>query len=157
RVLPADLHGCPVLVVDDNGTSRRMLSALLTSWHLHPVAVDSGPAALTALAQGGDALCRLLVLDVEMPAMDGLTLAERIRHMPGYAGTPILLLASRDLATMTARARALARTRCLLKPVTPGELWEAIQGMLHGQAAADPPWPTSPPPAPTHRPSLCCL
>jgi signal transduction histidine kinase/response regulator RpfG family c-di-GMP phosphodiesterase len=158
--LPAVYHGLPVLVVDDNATSRRVLGEMLSSWQLRPVAVAGVRAVLAALAhaRASGTPFRLLVLDVQMPGIDGLTLAERIRQEPGYASTPIVLLVSSDLSTVTARSHALGGIRCLTKPILPSELWNAIQSALHGQtAAAGPLLLTSQPPLSVDRPHLCIL
>jgi two-component system sensor histidine kinase/response regulator len=88
----APFEGARVLVVDDNATNRRILIEVLTNWDIDPVAVDSGPAALTAL-QGAINLGRpfaVAILDMMMPAMDGQALANRIRADPAFSGTYLL-------------------------------------------------------------------
>ena len=78
--LPVALRNLPVLIVDDNATNRRILEEMLVRWQMRPVAVDSGITALTALAEAAQAGrgFALVLLDEQMPGMDGFTLAERV-------------------------------------------------------------------------------
>ena len=158
-IMPTDLRGLPVLVVDDHAASRDMLAVALASWQLKPIQVDGGRAALEALSQATKrgVPFRLLILDVQMPEIDGLTLAEHIRQDHGYARTPIVLLATSDLPTVRARSRVLGVACCLTKPIMPSELWEATLAALHGELA-DPPKPSAAmPPAVAHGPVLHIL
>ena len=104
-IVPTECRSLPVLIVDDHAASRDMLAELLTSWQLHPILVESGQVALEALAQatGRGTPFRLLILDVQMPEMDGLALAERVCQQHGYTHTPIVLLASGDLPSVRER------------------------------------------------------
>lgn len=70
---PDRLREVPVLVVDDNGTNRRILVELATHWRMRPVAVAGGPATLVALAdaRAGGAPFLLVLTDAMMPEMDG--------------------------------------------------------------------------------------
>ena len=92
------LYNLPVLIVDDNATSRDILEQWLRSWQAEPMAVGDGMAAINAL-QGRDGNGQpipLVLLDAGMPEMDGLTVAAMIRKMPGLAATRIILLTSWD-------------------------------------------------------------
>ena len=98
RLIPPELtqlHGLPVLVVDDNATNRRILEELLGNWGMRPTAVDGGPAALAALAKAHQAVApfALILLDAQMPGMDGFTLAGDIRQHPEVSGTMSLVSA----------------------------------------------------------------
>ncbi|MBI3924996.1 MAG: response regulator [Armatimonadetes bacterium] len=84
-----DLSELTILVVDDNATNRQILTDLLISWKATVEAVDSGRAALARLDRRFD----LVLLDYQMPEMDGLDLAARIRErFP--ENLPLLLLTS---------------------------------------------------------------
>jgi signal transduction histidine kinase/CheY-like chemotaxis protein/HPt (histidine-containing phosphotransfer) domain-containing protein len=133
---PIDVHGLPVLVVDDNATNRRILQELLAHWRMRPTVVDGGPAALAALADARDAdrPFRLVLLDAQMPEMDGFTLAGHIKQDPTLAGATILMLSSSDLAENMARCRALGIHMYLTKPIIPSDLLNAILTALYGTA-----------------------
>src|SRR5262249_17236112 len=77
-----DLKDLPVLIVDDNATSRLVLAEILRDWHMKPTAVESGPAALAELQRSSDmgTPYALALLDAVMPGMDGYVLAERIKE-----------------------------------------------------------------------------
>jgi CheY-like chemotaxis protein len=94
--VPPKLQELPVLVVDDNATNRRILNELLTNWEMHPTAVADGQAALAALQQSTTTShpYRLVVSDVRMPGMDGITLVERMRNDARLASLPVVLLTS---------------------------------------------------------------
>jgi signal transduction histidine kinase/DNA-binding response OmpR family regulator/streptogramin lyase len=82
-------YGKRVLVVDDNPTNRKILKTLLEKWKLVPVLADSGASALDILLEDP---FDLLITDMQMPAMDGIQLAQAVREK--YRDIPIILLSS---------------------------------------------------------------
>ena len=123
-----DPGGLSVLVVDDNDTNRGVLVAALTRWGVDVEAVGSASEALERLNQTrarGQPL-PLLLSDVNMPDMDGLTLVERLRSSPELRDLPVILLTSGGRPGDAARARDLGVTRQLMKPVKQSELMDAI-------------------------------
>ncbi|HWF46494.1 MAG TPA: response regulator [Bryobacteraceae bacterium] len=126
------LEGMAVLVVDDNETSRRILAKMLSTRGLRTTLADSGPAALRALedaAERGKPF-PLIVLDAQMPGMDGFQLAERIQADPQCSGTRIALLTSGAQHGDADRCRELGISACLAKPVVERELLDAMTRML---------------------------
>jgi len=94
----SDLCALRVLVVDDNETNRHILKETLANWAMKPTVACSGQEAL-AVAQQAAALdepFHLLLLDAQMPGMDGFTVVERIRQMPELDGITIMMLSSAD-------------------------------------------------------------
>jgi two-component system, sensor histidine kinase and response regulator len=153
RQVPAsaiDVRQLPVLVVDDNATNRRILQDVLAHWQMQPTAVDGGAAALAALTQAKNAGTPfpLVLLDAQMPEMDGFTLAARIRQDPALVGATILMLSSTDLSGDAARCRELGIPIYLTKPIIPSDLWDAIMTALRRAAHAHSPAL----PAPQHLP-----
>jgi signal transduction histidine kinase/DNA-binding response OmpR family regulator len=137
-VEPVRVQGLPILVVDDNATNRRLLLEVLTSWHLRPVAVENGAAALLALEQAREAEepFHLVLLDAMMPKMDGFTLAEQIRERPELAEVIIMMLSSAGQGRDALRCREMGIAAYLTKPVTQWELWPALQAALGTATAA---------------------
>ena len=144
---PAEaLDGLLVLVVDDNATNRRILQEMLTQWHMRPVLADSGPRALEIIHEHTLAGKRfgLALLDVQMPGMDGFTLASRIQQDHTFAGPRIMMLSSVDVRSMSPESRADGIAEHLVKPVTRANLLKAILKVL-GQAQKDPATADRPP------------
>ena len=90
------LHGShdAVLVVDDNATHRRLLTALLSRWGLRPTSVEGVQDALSALQQAQDAghPFALVLLDTTLPAEDSVQLAQQITTTPALAGACIVTM-----------------------------------------------------------------
>jgi PAS domain S-box-containing protein len=150
---PAQLRGLPVLAVDDNATNRRILDETLSSWGLRTTVVDGGPSALAALEQAyqtGEPFA-VLLLDAQMPEMDGFTLAERTRQHPEWNGAIIMMLSSLGGPENTARCRALGVAACLTKPVKQAELRQALLKALGRPAPVEQPAPPPERPAPHPR------
>jgi CheY-like chemotaxis protein len=124
--------GMPVLIVDDNATNRRLLQGMLRSWKMRPTVVASGDEALAELQRAAEAGLPygLAVLDVQMPGMDGFTLAERIRQHPEYVGATVMMLTSEGQRGHAARCRELGIAGYLMKPVSQSELLDAIMTSL---------------------------
>jgi PAS domain S-box-containing protein len=122
------LRDMPVLVVDDNATNRRILEAMLTHWLMQPSLAEGGWAGLAAMEQAKDAErpFPLVLIDAQMPDMDGFTLAQRIKESPGLAGATIMMLTSAGQRGDAARCRELGIAVYLIKPIRQSELLEAI-------------------------------
>ncbi|MGA8075068.1 MAG: response regulator, partial [Candidatus Acidiferrales bacterium] len=132
-----DLHA---LIVDDNFTNRTVLTGMLTRWGLKPTAVEGGGAALQALeiAKSTGRPFPLILLDGQMPEMDGFTLAERIKKDPKLVGATIMMLTSAGHLGDAARCRELGISAYLVKPIRQGELLQAICRVLELVAKKEP-------------------
>jgi signal transduction histidine kinase/CheY-like chemotaxis protein len=135
RVLPAQpmhLRGLRVLVVDDNGTNRRILQDILTYWQMQPTTVSAGASALAELRRGVAAgqPFDLVLLDAMMPELDGFAVAECIRTAPETAHLPVLMLTSSGQLGETARCRTLDIDSYLIKPIKQSDLLDAMLTVL---------------------------
>jgi PAS domain S-box-containing protein len=131
-----DLHGVRVLIVDDNATNRLILENYLGNWGADSESVSGGAEALRALARASDrqAPFALAILDMQMPEMDGIELAERIKGDPTLAGTRLLLLSSLGFPGADARRAGIGLS--LLKPVRQSLLHQAALKVM-GRATED--------------------
>lgn len=117
-----------VLIVDDDAGSRLLLSEVFWGGDHSVTEADSGEGALAALREE-DSSFDLMVLDIQMPGMDGLEVADRVRHMARYRELPILAVTA--LAHPSDAARVL-RAGCdayLAKPVSVDDV-RAVAGQL---------------------------
>ena len=92
----AALANMAVLVVDDNATNRRIFEKTLEKWNMRPTLVDNGPAAIVAVREAderGDPF-KLVLLDANMPGMDGFTTAKQLKADGGATGPTIMMLTS---------------------------------------------------------------
>jgi PAS domain S-box-containing protein len=127
-IQPDQLRDLPALIVDDNFTNRRVLHGILTRWGMRPASVDSGAAAMAALEAASRAghPFPLILLDGQMPEMDGFAVAEQIKAQPGLVDATIMMLTSVGHLGDAARCRELGIAAYLVKPIRQGELLEAI-------------------------------
>jgi signal transduction histidine kinase/ligand-binding sensor domain-containing protein/CheY-like chemotaxis protein len=132
----ASLRHRRVLIVDDNATNRAVLVGIVSRWGMTPTAVTGGREALVAL----DAANRrgepyaLMLLDGQMPDMDGLDVAAAIAARPDLKCPAILMLTSDDRTANAARCTELGITRHLIKPIGQSELLRAALGALASKA-----------------------
>ena len=130
-----------MLIVDDSAAQRRILAELLAHWHLRPTTVDSSRAALAALehARTAGTPFHLVLIDAQMPDLDGLALAEQIRRAPGTITDIILLGTSDGLQSDPERARVLGIVVSLMKPIKEADLLETILTAV-GEPAGERHW-----------------
>jgi signal transduction histidine kinase/DNA-binding response OmpR family regulator len=132
------LKDLPVLVVDDHLTNRRILQEVLSHWRMCPTVADGGLSALDAIDRAREAgiSFRLVLLDAQMPDMDGFALAAKLRQHPDLPGATIMMLSSADQLGDAARCRELGIQRYLAKPVKQSELLDAILTILGSTSPA---------------------
>jgi signal transduction histidine kinase/CheY-like chemotaxis protein/ligand-binding sensor domain-containing protein len=124
------LKGTRVLVVDDNKTNLKILKTQLGQWMLEAVTVLSAADALQKLST--DSGFQLLITDMEMPEMDGATLAKQVRDT--YPNLPVIMLSS--IGDETKSKYPGLFSSILIKPVKQHHLCQAIQKALDQQSAA---------------------
>ncbi len=122
------LTDLPVLIVDDNATNRRILEEVFTNWHMRPVAVESGAAALGLLEKSRRAgqPFAIVLLDGHMPDMDGFAVAERISQERRYADLRVVMLTSAGQPEDVSRCRKLGISAYLTKPIKQSELFDVV-------------------------------
>ena len=125
---PQQLQGLRVLVVDDNASSREALELELSGGSMPCTGVESGAAALRALAHAADhdLAFDLAIIDCEMPEMDGLELAAAIKADGRFAAMPLLMLSSITASADHFDQRVAYIDRWLTKPVRQSDLDDAM-------------------------------
>jgi len=129
---PPVLNGTRVLIVDDNHTNRDILADATTRWHMRATTVTSATEAIAALEQAAAArdAYRLMLVDRNMPEMDGFTMIERIRRNPEFSTPVIMMLTSDGQSEDAQRCLQLGIESYLVKPVRLRELRDAAVRVL---------------------------
>ena len=145
------LNGLRVLVVDDNKTNRDILLHQLQGWKMRVTCVESGALALAAMTQAANAggSFDLAILDMHMPAMDGLQLAAAIQAQPALRSVRLMMLSS-TYASANQQVRAdLGILRYLNKPIRRADLHRSVTSLFTLTSAAL--WPRQQGSAPVGR------
>ena len=129
-----DLRGARLLLVEDNDLNQQVAGELLTDAGFVVDIAENGQLALDKVAAATEAY-DLVLMDMQMPVMDGVTAAQRIRQSASAAQLPIV--------AMTANAMQQDRERCLAagmqdvvtKPIDPEDLWRALRAWVKPRAA----------------------
>lgn len=112
----------------DNSASIRLTTKVTLSNAGYSVTEAADGAEGLATAKGGR--FDLIVTDLNMPVMDGLTMIEELRKLPGQAGVPIIFLTTESDADLKARAKAAGATGWLTKPFDPEHLVKIVKKVL---------------------------
>jgi signal transduction histidine kinase/DNA-binding response OmpR family regulator len=123
------LRGKRILVVDDNDINRLILKHYLFHWHADSYLVASGAEALELLQQGQT--FDLGILDMQMPQMDGVMLAQAIGDLAGQRSFPLILLTSLGLPISLAQEKLFIRQ--ISKPVKPHLLRGVLEEIIGSQ------------------------
>ncbi len=116
-----------VLVVDDSNSIRDMVSFTLKSAGYETVEAKDGQDGLNK-AKGTS--IDLVISDVNMPIMDGITLCQELRKLPSFKFTPILMLTTESSGDMKMRGKAAGATGWLVKPFNPEKLLATIKRVV---------------------------
>ena len=128
------LEGVRVLVVEDNATNRLIATKLLENLGADVETADDGYAGVEAAARGG---FDLILMDIQMPGIDGVEAARRIRALGGLAAaTPIVALTANVLAHQRASYLDAGMDGVVGKPIAPGALVAEIIAAANRRAEA---------------------
>ena len=135
--LSGDLSGNRVLIVDDNATNRTILNHYLSSWGLVVSEVKDASEALMALQTSSmqGTSYDLILLDRQMPIMDGLTLAKCLTQIPAISSIPIILLCS-DNPLGLSDYQETRIVQCLMKPLRQLQLYNGVLNALKGDLSS---------------------
>ena len=116
-----------ILTVDDSSSMRQMVSFTLKSdGHEVTEAEDAVVALNIAKTRGFD----LVLTDVNMPNMDGITLIRELRQLPNYKGTPLLMLTTESASDKKQAGKEAGATGWIVKPFNPDQLLAVIKRAL---------------------------
>jgi two-component system sensor histidine kinase/response regulator len=136
--LSPDLRDMKVLVVDDNATSRGIFQEMLESFSFEVTAAASGQEGLTELEKASESQpFELVIMDWQMPGMDGIEAARRIKNHIGLNKTPaIVMVTAYGREEVMQQAQGVGLEGFLLKPVSPSVLFDAIMQALGKEVQA---------------------
>jgi PAS domain S-box-containing protein len=137
---PAQIRGVHILIVDDSPTNREILAVQLNAWGMRPEETSNGPEALLALARAkdiGDPFAAV-ILDMQMPGMDGEDLARAIKSDDALANTILVLMTSIGQRGDARHMEELGFAGYLMKPARQSDLFDCLAAVLAGAAAAQP-------------------
>jgi len=116
-----------ILAVDDSPSMRQMVVMTLKAAGYEVVEASDGDAALQ-LAK--NKVFNLVLTDVNMPKMDGITLTRELRSLPNYKFTPILTLTTESAADKKQEGKAAGATGWIVKPFNPDQLVSTVKRVL---------------------------
>lgn len=116
-----------ILTVDDSASLRMAIRIALTG---AGYAVTEAGDGVEGLAKATGTRFDLIVTDLNMPNMDGLTMIRELRKQPEQAGVPIIFLTTESDAEMKAQAKAAGATGWLVKPFVPDQLVKVARKVL---------------------------
>ncbi|MEX0954201.1 MAG: response regulator [Rhizobiaceae bacterium] len=141
KPVPFDVSGARILAVDDNRINREIISEQLKSWGFDAAAADSGEMGLAFLDHATEigAHVDCVILDYQMPGLNGADVARRIRSNPATASLPVILLTSVDQVETGRLAAECGISAQLTKPARSAALLETIVNALQtSRSAAQP-------------------
>ncbi|MGZ8921013.1 MAG: PAS domain-containing protein, partial [Limisphaerales bacterium] len=138
RGIASTLEGFRILVVDDNETNREIVHHQVLSWKMRNGSVSSGKHALETLEQAAadNDPFHLAILDMQMPEMDGLSLARSIKANPKIASTQLVMLTSLGYLPEERHWHEAGIAAYLIKPVKESRLFDTLVSVLRGSTVA---------------------
>ncbi len=131
--VPTHLRGCRVLLVDDNELNRQVATELL---HEAGLVVDTAENGQVAVERIRNHAYDLVLMDMQMPVMDGIEATLEVREQPDLAGLPIIAMTANALAEDRERCLAAGMNDHLAKPIEPEILWAKLARWLRPRADA---------------------
>ena len=129
------LPSARVLLVEDNDINREVAVHLLQAAGIYPDVAENGAIALNQVQAGA---YDLVLMDVQMPVMDGFEATRRIRGLPGFASLPVIAMTANALPEDRARCLAAGMNDHIAKPIIPAAFYATLRQWLSVPGGGDP-------------------
>ena len=116
-----------ILSVDDSASIRQMVKLTLSGAGYNVLEAADGAQGL---AEARRKAVDVIVTDLNMPVMDGLTFIREVRNLPAYVGVPILMLTTESDAAKKSQAKAAGATGWITKPFQPQQLLDTLKKVI---------------------------
>ena len=122
-----------ILIVEDSRSMRRIVRSALESDGYQVAESEDGRQALNALREVAP---HLIITDINMPEVDGISLVREIRRLPSFRFTPVLILTTESGDDMKESGRAAGATGWIVKPFDPDQLRQVVAHVLKARGEA---------------------
>lgn len=116
-----------ILIVDDSASLRQVVNIVLTRAGYHVLEAEDGKKALDHL--NGQKI-HLIVSDVNMPVMDGISFVKEVKKMPSYKFTPIIMLTTEDQEEKKREGQLAGAKAWIVKPFQPEQMLQAVSKLI---------------------------
>ena len=116
-----------ILTVDDSASVRMAMRIALTGAGYKVTEASDGSEGV---AKASGTRCDMIITDLNMPRMDGLTMIRELRKMPSQSGIPIIFVTTESDESLKAQAKAAGATGWLIKPFQPDQIIRIVQKVL---------------------------
>jgi PAS domain S-box-containing protein len=130
------IAGARVLLAEDNELNQQVAADLLRDAGLQVDVAENGAVAMARLGSGGEPY-DIVLMDMQMPVMDGVTATREIRRMPGQSGLPIVAMTASVTQDDRARCLQAGMNDFITKPIEPAELWQALLKWIAPRRSSD--------------------
>ena len=113
-----------ILIVDDSASMRQLVSFTIKEAGFDVLVAENGKDALGKL---GGVKVDMVITDLNMPEMDGITLIKSLRGMAGYKFTPIVMLTTESQETKKQEGKQAGASGWIVKPFTPDKLLDVVK------------------------------
>lgn len=116
-----------IMIVDDSASLRQVVSIALKGAGYDVLEASDGQDALSKLTGGK---VHLIISDVNMPRMDGLTFVQEMKKLPAYKYTPVIMLTTEAGEAMKEKGRAVGAKAWVVKPFKPDQMLNAVSKLI---------------------------
>lgn len=119
-----------ILIVDDSASLRRVVEIALTGAGYDVVQACDGKDALTKLSKMAGQKVHMIISDVNMPNMDGITFVKTLKQNPAFRFTPVIMLTTEGEDEMKQEGRAAGAKAWIIKPFNPSQMLNAVSKLI---------------------------
>ncbi len=119
--------GKTIMIIDDSATLRQVVSSTLKKAGYEAIEAEDGKDALSKLT---GRKIHLIICDVNMPNMDGITFVKEIKKDPDYKFTPILMLTTESQEEKKMEGKAAGAKAWIVKPFRPEQMLSAVEKLI---------------------------
>ncbi len=121
------LHGLRVLLAEDNAINQQIAIELMQTAGIQVDVADNGSIAVNLLQTAGPGVYHLVLMDLQMPEMDGHEATQRIRQNPAFNGLPIIAMTAHAMVEERERCLAEGMNEHIAKPIDPALLYKTLE------------------------------